>query len=75
MKHLPAAPKPQGKQSSFSIYDEQFRIAKADIYDTLWELDYYIIKASATAEDFYFMMNEVQIKDLYLFVLKSFLEQ
>lgn len=72
---MPAAPKPKGKQSEFSIYDNNYRQAKAVIYDTLWELDYYILKSSSSAEDYFFMMNKVQIKDLYLFVLKAFLEK
>lgn len=73
MKGLPSPPKPESK-SKFAQYEAALKITKTEIYNSLWIIDYYILKSSNNAQDFNFLMNEVPIEELHLFIIKGFLE-
>lgn len=62
------------KPTELDIFFDKFNSAKTKIIDNeMWFVEYIILKSSSGGEDFYYIYNNVPVRELYKFIYKKVL--
>ena len=73
LKNLPKRAVPS-KPTDLDVFLEKFNNEKNKVIDNqMWFYEYLILKSSSGGEDFYYLYNNVSIRELYKFIYKKVL--
>jgi len=67
---MPTPPKVK-TDGKWEDYERSFKNLRREAYKRMWELEYELLMASGSAKEFFFLFNEVRVRDLAPFVLKA----
>ena len=70
LKNLPQ--RTVSKPTDLDIFLEKYNNAKNKVIEThMWFIEYIILKSSSGGEDFYYLYNNVPVRELYKFIYKN----
>lgn len=72
---MPESPKKKEKDEWDEYFDAVSDISKSIYEETINVIEFYVLKASASAKDFDYLMNCIEIKEVTKFVIHSFLKK
>jgi len=72
LREIPSPPQPKN-DSEFAEYERALSEFKKQYYNTLYNMEYYLLRCSKNAQDYYYLYNRVPIIELGKFILKYFL--
>jgi len=75
LKEMPAMPS-SNKPTPLDVYEKNLSMFKSAIYENNFgTVEYYILKASISAEDFFYIKFKIPLSEVWKFVIKAVLEK
>jgi len=74
LEFLSQIPKPPASEAegAYAVYQNELRAFRSSFAKMHHEIDYYLLKCSSNVQEYYYMKNEVLIKDLWKFIINYY---
>jgi len=69
---MPKAPAGK-KEPAWQAYDSSIKQLRSAVYSTVWSYEYYCLKVSVSAEDFYLLYNKKEPMEILPLIYKTYL--